>query len=103
MNRNRLEKLAAMQKAYPNDPFIPYAIGLEYLGEGHYMRSIAYFERVISEHPDYLPAYYQTGVAYESVGLTDDARKVILKGIDLAVKKNEKKTCIELEELLERL
>ena len=82
MNNPRLEKLYEWLKNTPNDPFLLYAIGLELLNTD-LEKSNSYFERLLSEFPEYLPTYYQSGKLYERLNQEEEALKIYEKGIIL--------------------
>ncbi len=103
MPTDRLTQLFQIEKESSQDPFVPYAIGLEYLNIGKPEAAYSYFEKAIKNHPDYLPAYYQIGKTCENLQKVDAAKTFYLKGIEIADKASDTKTKNELNEALEAL
>ena len=95
MNSTRLEKLQEWLESSPNDPFLIYAIGLEELNND-LEKSKSYFDRLLSDFPEYLPTYYQAGKLYERFSLDEEALEIYEKGIALG---NEQKDMHAVSEL----
>lgn len=95
MNSNRLQKLQDYYKSDPNDPFIIYALALEY-EKVDLAKAIELYETLLEKFPEYLPTYYQVAHIYWDQE-NEKARDVFLKGIEVAEKQNETKTLNELK------
>ena len=100
---DRLTALTEMLKENPHDPFLQYGIALEYASKGDVPEAIARIEKLLSEHPDYLGAYYQLGQYYEIEDNSEEAIDTYRRGIMLAEKQGNKKTLGELRSALELL
>ncbi|MDQ3110882.1 MAG: tetratricopeptide repeat protein [Bacteroidota bacterium] len=100
---DRLSQLEELLKEDPNDSFLQYGIALEYAKKGNVEEAISRIEKLLSEKPDYLGAYYQLGQYYEAVNKTNEAMTIYEKGIILAKKLNNNKTMNELREALQQL
>lgn len=96
MANDRLSSLIALQRQDPGDPFLRYAIGLEYL-KNDPQRALECFDRLLTEQPDYLPVYYQAGVLLAELGQRERADAVYRRGIEEAKKRGELKTLHELQ------
>ncbi|MEX0968239.1 MAG: tetratricopeptide repeat protein [Bacteroidia bacterium] len=103
MANDRLAKLEEMQKADPQDPFLIYAIALEYMGKGDFEAALHHFLRLNAMDPDYLPQYFQLGQLYEGMNEHSEAAAAYERGISLAVRQREQKTLNELRQALELL
>lgn len=79
--RQHIEELLA---ADPNDVFLKYALAKELASEGNVPAALTAFDRVIAEHPDYVPAYFQKGQTLAGEGDVDAARIVLTRGIEVA-------------------
>ena len=99
---NRIKLLKEFITEDPGDPFNYYALGLEYL-QSDKQQALSTFQRLIREHKDYLPTYYQLGKLYESLGQPDQAVLVFGEGILLAKSQNDLKTLRELSAGLEEI
>jgi len=63
MNRNRISMLEKFMLEEPADPFPVYALALEYqVTEKNKAQEL--FERLLRDHPDYLPTYYLAGIFF---------------------------------------
>lgn len=77
-------RLAHLEKLVHNgtsDPFVLYALALEYQKEGRSEACLGLFDRVMAEHPDYLPSYLMAGMALSKQGQRPKAKEVFEKGI----------------------
>jgi predicted Zn-dependent protease len=59
----RLQQIRAMLADDPNDPFLLYGMGMEYVSLGDDDAAIATFERLAREQPGYVPTYLMLGQA----------------------------------------
>lgn len=100
---NRLDKLLAMLKDQPNDPFLSYAVALEYATQGYKDEAISYLEALRSEQPEYLATYYQLGKQYEMKGAEEKAIAIYREGSHLAQQQGDQKTDEELRDAIEDL
>lgn len=100
---DRLSQLEEMLKEDPHDPFIQYGIALEYAKNGDVPEAISRIEKLLSEKPDYLGAYYQLGQYYEVEGNNEEAIDTYKRGIILAEKLKNQKTLNELREALQQI
>ncbi len=80
----------------PDEPFNFYALALEYL-KLNPVESMRIFERLMTSHPAYLPAYYPYAhllIEQKNIG---KAEWVFEKGLELAKAVNDLKTFRELQ------
>lgn len=98
--QTRLTQLQQMLEQEPNDVFLHYAIAIEYFSAADFKEALSRFKIILSDYPDYLSAYYQTGKCHEELQQTEEAKEVYAKGIELAQKQNKTKTLNELREAL---
>lgn len=99
----RIAVLQQMMREKPDDPFLLYALALEYRSAGKYDQSRSFFERLLQDHPDYLPIYYQFGNLAEDLGDIPLATRLYQEGIVKALANGEQKTANELKQALEML
>lgn len=100
---DRLSQLEQLLKEDPTDSFLQYGIALEYAKMGNVNEAIQRIEKLLSEKPDYLGAYYQLGQYYEVVKKNNEAMAIYGKGMELAKKVGNMKTMNELREALQQL
>jgi tetratricopeptide (TPR) repeat protein len=96
----RIEQLQQMLEQEPNDAFLQYAISIEYFSSGDFEKALTNLKQIISNKPDYLAAYYQTGKCYEELKRVEEAKSIYNKGIEVAQEQNKIKTLNELREAL---
>ena len=99
----RIEMLNEMLKAEPNDPFLHYALALEFEKAEQIHKAITSLENLKSQQPEYLPTNYKLGKLYELILNNIAAIEVYKLGVILAKKTNEMKTLGELNEAIMNL
>jgi tetratricopeptide (TPR) repeat protein len=103
MEGNRLDNLLKLLEKQPEDAFLNYAAALEYDAAGNIEKAELFYNKLFSQHPDYLPQYYQLGLFLIKKGNLDKALEIFRKGMELAKKQNDNKTFLELKEVFENL
>lgn len=96
MSEARLNLLLQYYQDDPADPFNAYALALEYLGTDS-VKSLAYFEQLLLQHPDYLPTYYHAAKLFQQLDQRERAMQTFEKGIALAKQAKEHKSLRELQ------
>lgn len=99
---NRIEQLHQFALEDPNDPFNWYALALEYK-ETAPGKAIEILNRLLTEHKEYVPAYYQLGKLYYEAGNIHEARHIFEHGVNVAQRQNELKALRELKAALAEL
>ena len=98
MNSQRLEQLLKMLEESPDDPFLLYAIGMEYISTDT-ESARTYFKELEKKYPDYLPLYFTyASFLYENEQY-EEALKKADKGIALAEETAQDKALSELKQL----
>jgi tetratricopeptide (TPR) repeat protein len=100
---NRLEQLMQMLESNSDDPFLNYAIAMEYVSSEDFSAAIEKLEWLHQNKSDYLPVYYQLAHLYQEANRTDDAIQIYEQGIEVALAQKEMKTAGELRSALEEL
>ena len=96
MAETRLEQLLRFYKEDPTDPFSIYGLALEYQ-KTDAKESERFFDQLLSQFPDYLPAYYHAAKLKSSLGSNEKALELYKLGIELAKKLKELKAQQELK------
>lgn len=99
-SNRRIELMQEMLTKDPNDPFLNYALALEYKAREAHTEALQRLQQLAQTHPEYLPTYYQWGQLLSDLGQTDEAIAVYKTGKALAKKKGEMKTLGEIQEAL---
>jgi len=97
----RTDLLKEYIKEDPDDPFLQYALGLEYRKTGLNEEAREQFRHVGAKFREYLPNYYQLGQLLLELGMPGEGTDVLREGIELALSRNEAHTAAELRTLLE--
>jgi predicted Zn-dependent protease len=80
----RREKLEKMLAETPSDPFLRYAVALELAKEGNPLEGISRLKVLLETSPNYVPTYFQLAQMQVDQGLTEEAKSVLLRGIESA-------------------
>ncbi len=102
MTNSRLEQLLTFENESPKDPFIKYALALEYLKDD-VSKAGDYFELLLQKFPDYLPTYYHAGKYYEGQNKLEKAEFIYNKGLELAKLQNDNHAASELQTAIDWL
>ncbi|MDX5395783.1 MAG: tetratricopeptide repeat protein [Hymenobacteraceae bacterium] len=97
INTDRLNQLFEFYKQDPDDPFIIYAIATEYK-QAEPEKALYYFEKLLTEHQDYVGTYYHAGKLYENLHRPDDAEKTYKKGMMIARQEGNMHAFSELQQ-----
>lgn len=81
---NRIEQLSEFLKESPQDPFLHYAITMEYLKLGDDDKTRKCFEQLVLDFPDYVGTYYHFGKFLEKIEEKDLAITIYNRGIEAA-------------------
>lgn len=98
----RLDILLKFYDDDPNDPFNIYALAIEYQ-KSDLVKARAYFEKLLSEHPHYVPTYYHAAKLFQDIGEVDRAISTYEKGIEVAKSQNDTKAARELKSAYDEL
>lgn len=97
---SRINMLLSLLVNEPNDVFTNYALAIEYMGEGDYIKSEKQFLKVLEIDKNYLPCYYQLGQLSEKHRGTEVALEFYRKGLELAKALGNNKTANEINEAI---
>ena len=96
MNTERLTQLLIFLEEDPHDAFNLYAVATEYRASDP-DQALVYFEKLLTEHPDYVPTYYHAAQLYLDRDERDRAEQVYRMGIRQATAQNEALLLRELQ------
>ena len=92
----RLTQLQTFLEATPNEPFLLFAIAKEYEGLKDDENTKSYYEKLVTEHENYVGTYYHLGKFYERQNLISKAIETYKKGMEVAKNACEKHAYGEL-------
>ncbi len=81
---NRIEQLEAFLRESPEDPFLHYALTMEFVKLGDDVEAQNRFNAMITNYPDYVGTYYHFGKFLEKLNDRDAAEEVYRVGIQKA-------------------
>ncbi|HRI29167.1 MAG TPA: hypothetical protein PK239_08425 [Chitinophagales bacterium] len=96
MSLSRKEQIEAFLKETPHDPFLHYALALEYLKCGDDAQALALFTQLTKESPNYVGTYYHLGKLQEKLQMQGNALTTYKTGMDIARKLNDNHSYSEL-------
>lgn len=79
----RMQQIEEMLVEDPDDVFLRYALGMEYVSLGDDRTAVEHF-RGLMEKDRYVPAYLQAGQALTRLDEIDAAREIFRQGIEAA-------------------
>lgn len=97
MNTSRLERLQEMRKADPNDPFLIYAMAMEYHNGNEYLKALEFYKELLEKHENYVGTYYHVSKLYEAMDDKLSAEKSYTKGMEVAKKLGDHHAYNELQ------
>ncbi len=83
MHAERIIQLKQFLEKDPDDPFLLYALATEYM-KGDTEKARFYYEKLLREHPSYVPTYYHAAALYAYLEEQEKAAATYLKGIETA-------------------
>jgi len=102
-DESRLAALKQILEANPTDAFARYALGLEYSGAGETDAALVEFQLLLAAHPDYTNGYFMAAQALARAGRNDDAKTMLLQGIECARRTRNQHALSEMEAMLDEL
>lgn len=96
----RIDKLLDMLKSEPEDLFLNYALGIEYLTVSRFTESEVQFKKVLTLDVNYIAAYYQLGKLLEAQTKTQEALEHYHSGLEKAKLKKDNKAINEFGEAI---
>ncbi|SFT12105.1 tetratricopeptide repeat protein [Sphingobacterium wenxiniae] len=94
---NRIEELLQFLKDSPNDPFLKYALTMEYRKMGDTDKTREGFLDLITQHEDYVGTYYHFAKFLEGQRETEQALRIYEKGMDVAQRMRNRHAYGELQ------
>src|SRR5262249_4796851 len=100
---NRLQMLTEFLEQNPGDAFARYGLAMEYSKAGQTEQALAEFSKLLELHPDYANGYFMAAQTLERNRRTDEAKKMLEKGIEAAQRTGNKHALAEMSGMLEEL
>ncbi len=87
----------------PKDTFLRYALALACAAEGNPSAACERLEALLEDDAQYVPAYFQLAQFQMQSGANDQAKPVLVRGIEMARRSGDAHAEGELRGLLEQL
>lgn len=97
---SRLQQLQAFHEDDPNEPFILFALAMEYRKLGDLQQSLSFFQKLKSVDSNYIGLYYHLGKLLEELHRKQEATEVYKQGILVAGHINDLHARSELQAAL---
>jgi predicted Zn-dependent protease len=95
-----LKEILAQQ---PGDAFARYGLAMAYASEGDLGTSVAEFDKLLAEHPDYTAGYFMAGQTLVKAGRVEEAKTRLGEGIASAQRTGNQHALSEMQQLLDEL
>lgn len=102
-DESRVATLKEILDQNPNDAFARYALGLEYSGGGETDEALEQFKLLLDAHPDYTNGYFMAAQALARAERKEEARDMLLHGIECARRTRNQHAMAEMEGMLDEL
>jgi predicted Zn-dependent protease len=96
---DRIGLLGEILSQNPDDAFARYGLAMEYSKAGEVERALAEFDQLLSAHPDYTAGYFMATQTLAQAGRTEEAKKMLAKGIASAQRTGNDHARAEMEAL----
>ena len=97
---SRREKIEAMLKAEPGDPFLRYSLACEYDNEDRSQESLALFRELMSDQPPHVHSFFRGAQLLVKLDKIEEARAALREGIEIARLQGEGHAAGEMGDLL---
>jgi predicted Zn-dependent protease len=101
-----MDKIAALKEILAQDPasaFARYGLAMAYASEGDAATSLAEFDRLLVEHPDYTAGYFMAAQTLVKAGRPAEAQTRLRLGIASAQRTGNQHALSEMQQLLDEL
>jgi len=100
MENKRVIQLKEFLAQTPADPFLNYALAIEYVGMNNDAEARKLLESLRENNPEYTATYYHLGKLYEREGNKTAAEETYREGIIITMKNREQHALAELQNAL---
>jgi predicted Zn-dependent protease len=101
--QKRIETILNLLQNQPDDVFLNYALGLEYVSVAEHDSALKLFHKLTINNPDYVATYYQLAKVYEQLKDKTNAISAYKNGINVALKIKDVHALSELRSALNEL
>lgn len=99
-NKTRRQKLEEFLAESPNDAFTRYGIALDCFRQGELAAADLHFKTLLQKNPDYVPAYQMYAQMLAQNERLEEAKAVLSRGIESAIRQGNQHARSEMESYL---
>jgi predicted Zn-dependent protease len=103
MNASRSDMFRKLLQRDPTNSMVLYSLGNELFKEGRYGEARDHLQHAVENKPDYSVAYRMLGRAHYELHQDTEAKRVFLKGKEVARENGDLQTVKEIDVFLRRL
>lgn len=100
---SRREKIEAMLKLEPHDPFLRYGLAVEYDNEGRTDDAVGLFQGLMQDVPPHVASFFRCAQVFVREDRITEARATLREGIEVARREGNSHAAAEMAELLSSL
>lgn len=100
---SRREKLEQMLVKQPEDPFLHYGLAMELVKEGKVDAALEHFDQTLQLDTAYTAAYYHKANTLVAQGRTEEAKKTLGVGVEMARTNQDFHAAEEMQNLLDSI
>lgn len=100
--KTRREFLEETLRQDSGNTFARYGLAME-LASNEPSAAWTHFEHLLAHHPEYSATYYQAGIFLVKQGRLEEARKVLVKGVEVTGRQGQQHARSELQAALDDL
>jgi cytochrome c-type biogenesis protein CcmH/NrfG len=101
--KTRRQKLEEFLAKNPNDAFTLYGLALECVNQGDFASAESHFRALLQSNPDYVPGYQMYAQSLAQNDRAEDAKSILARGIQAAIRLGNQHARSEMEGLLTEL
>jgi uncharacterized protein HemY len=96
----RIEMVTKLLEKEPDDVFLNYTLGLEYVAENNLNNAETFFKKALRLDNNYIACYYQLGKLFESQAKNEEAIRYFKEGLEKAKEQKNNKAVNEFGEAI---
>jgi tetratricopeptide (TPR) repeat protein len=100
------QRLASLQEMLGEDPtssFLRYGVAMQLKGLGRAAEALSEYQRLVDEHPDYVPTYYHYAALLGEEGREEEGVALARRGVERAEAAGNGHAKAELLDLIDEL
>lgn len=101
--KTRRQMLEEFLASNPNEAFSRYGIALDCMREGDLPAADSHFRTLLETNPDYVPGFQMYAQMLAQNNRMDEAKSILSKGIESAIRQGNQHARSEMEALLSEL